>query len=78
LFSIISFMRTAPREWRRPDPRQAIDGCLRTAEGEADTGLLLQANARSSGFRSTIEYGRLSAEPIVRKVARGQAIAEFR
>lgn len=24
LFSIISFMRTAPREWRRPDPRQAI------------------------------------------------------
>src|SRR5512132_4347026 len=29
LFSIISFMRTAPREWRRPDPRQAIDGCLR-------------------------------------------------
>jgi hypothetical protein len=43
LFSIISFMRTAPRECRKPDPRQAIDGCLRTAEGEADAGLLLQA-----------------------------------
>jgi len=70
-------MRTAPREWRRPDPGQAIDGCLRTAEGEADAALLLQATPRSSGFRWTVEKVRLSAEPIVRKFARGHAITEF-